>query len=517
MEVSEEARVIAGRYELESLIGEGGMAAVWRARDLTLERPVAVKLLFARDERDRQNLVDQFLREARIAASVQHRNVIHIVDFGSTDEQQPYMVMELLSGQSLGERLQQNPSLSISELVHVCGLTLRGLAAVHDAGIIHRDLKPDNVFLTEDSGGGHFPKILDFGISRSVEPRSGRRSALTTKEGIIVGTPEYMSPEQARGVKTIDRRTDIYSMGVILYEALTGTLPFSSENVGDLIIQIVTGSAPPVHELNGNIPEALSDVVATAMSRGPENRYQTAVEMQEALLAAVEGCPDAEINRSLSDLPPPPPAAGLATPRLSVDRLRTLEFPLDDSDAPPVAAIVNDHPSTPPVAPASELPADPFGRKRSRSRGLVALAVAAVGVLVAWQLTSGREPPPKASIAAAAPAQVKEPEPPPPPPLPTHVTVELRGVPQGATVTVDGTPSADNPIELPRDNKNRVIKVAAKGSSPWQVVHHASADAEFDVLLVEEKRKPRARPPRRAAAKKPKRTKPPSVLRKLDF
>jgi serine/threonine-protein kinase len=146
VEVPEKPRLIAGRYELESLIGEGGMASVWRARDLTLERAVAVKLLYARDERDKEALVRQFVREARIAASVQHRNVIHIVDFGTTDEQQPYMVMELLEGESLAQRLQSERRLRMEELVHVASLTLRGLEAVHEAGIVHRDLKPDNIY-----------------------------------------------------------------------------------------------------------------------------------------------------------------------------------------------------------------------------------------------------------------------------------------------------------------------------------------------------------------------------------
>src|SRR5688500_11314319 len=135
-------KVIAGRYELQSLIGEGGMASVWRARDQTLERSVAVKLLFARDERDRDKLVKQFVREARIAASVQHRNVIHIVDFGTTEERQPFMVMELLEGETLGHRMHRDPRLALPEVVHIASLTLRGLAAVHDAGIVHRDLKP---------------------------------------------------------------------------------------------------------------------------------------------------------------------------------------------------------------------------------------------------------------------------------------------------------------------------------------------------------------------------------------
>ncbi len=301
--VTQALTLIRGRYRLESLVGEGGMASVWKAKDLTLARPVAVKLLFARDDRDHDLLVQRFLREARIAAAVQHRNVIHIVDFGTTEEGQPFMVMELLEGESLGDRLQRDRTLSIGDTVHIASMTLRGLGAVHDAGIIHRDLKPDNIYLKVE-GGVVYPKILDFGISRSVEPTSGRRSALTTREGIIVGTPEYMSPEQARGIKNIDRRTDIYSMGVILHQALTGVLPFHSENVGDLVIQIVTSPTPRAIDVNPDIPEALSDVIARAMARNPADRFADAAEMQRAMIAAVEGSIGETLRRTLSDMPP---------------------------------------------------------------------------------------------------------------------------------------------------------------------------------------------------------------------
>ena len=222
--------LIGGRYQLEELIGEGGMGGVFRAHDETLQRSVAVKLLFSGDERDRGQRVDRFLREARIAAAVQHRNVVQIVDFGSTDGGRPYMVMEYLKGETLAERLARGPAPSVEETVRIVANALSGLAAAHEAGVVHRDMKPENVFLVEDPDGA-YPKILDFGISRSLAPESGPSSALTTREGFLVGTPQYMSPEQARGLKDIDRATDIYSVGVILYEALAGRLPFQSAHV----------------------------------------------------------------------------------------------------------------------------------------------------------------------------------------------------------------------------------------------------------------------------------------------
>ena len=544
MEVPEQPRVVAGRYTLESLIGEGGMASVWRARDQTLERPVAVKLLYARDERDKQRLVHQFLREARIAASVHHRNVINIVDFGSTEGQQAFMVMELLEGETLGGRLHREPSLPLSEVLQIAVLTLRGLTAVHEAGIIHRDLKPDNVFLARDRSGGVYPKILDFGISRSVEPRSGRRSALTTREGMIVGTPEYMSPEQARGVREIDRRSDIYSMGAILYEALTGRLAFANENVGDLIIQIVTGALKPAHEVNPEVPRAISDVVSKAMSRLPADRYNDAGEMQQALLQAAEAL--GPLAPSLSDMPP---VLSLShSGELRVERPRTLEFPRNEPDTrridPPTGSGAHTAADTPLSSGAAPLvsgahavgsvglnsgipavlPRPPRIPDEALRRATPPLAfwatvvVGGVAALVAGFMLlrpGGAAPTDVNPLPSEATAAISVPEP------PTTISVELRGLPPAAMISVDGAPAVGPTLELPRDGRNRVIRVTAADKAPWQAVHHASASASYDVFMVDSD----PPPPARAAATTTRTTggrakahkRPPSALRRLDF
>lgn len=548
--MSDELTVIAGRYELSSLVGEGGMASVWRAKDLTLARPVAVKLLYARDDRDRQALVDRFLREARIAASVQHRNVVHIVDFGTTEDATPYMVMELLEGENLGERLSGNPPLTTSEFVHVAGMTLRGLAAVHAADIVHRDLKPENIFLIEENGQP-FPKILDFGISRSVQPASGRRSALTTKEGVIVGTPEYMSPEQARGVRTIDHRTDIYSMGAILYEGLTGRVPFEAENVGDLIIEIVTGDFVPVRELNPSIPQALSDVVSRALARDPADRYQTAEEMQVALLEAAQEL--AQFQRALSDFPPP----GASSPQLRVKEAKqtdSLEF-----------RITTDGEPTEPTAPSAALPArspqmsdtapttaemEPFAVLADRRRkrwwvlaGALLLGTAG-GILwgggdeeaeklnvVSVETPDGTEAPAEPRAAAPTPAAM-EPQAPDDEAAgetddeaaePATIQVKLDSLPPGATVSVDGEPAGEPPLTLPRDGKPHALVVRAQTGGVWEQELVADANQVLEVKLPPPPAP--ARPvARRVSAKKAQghrktqaKKKMPSALRQLDF
>jgi serine/threonine protein kinase len=281
-----EGEVIAGRYDLLAHVGDGGTASVWKAHDRTLQRDVAIKFLYVVDERAIEDMRKQFLREARIACAVKHRNVIQTMDFGQTAEGRAYMVMELLHGEEISDRLGRQPPLELPEIIRTISGVLRGLQAIHDAGIVHRDLKPENVYLEHDDEGV-YPKILDFGIAKSVDRRSGsRRSVLTTKEGLIVGTPEYMSPEQARGQRDLDGRSDVWSVGVILFELLTGVLPFDASSEADVIIKVVTTDAPRLRQIRPAIPAAIDEVVAKALSRDRTQRFLSANEMLQALLHA---------------------------------------------------------------------------------------------------------------------------------------------------------------------------------------------------------------------------------------
>jgi serine/threonine-protein kinase len=279
----EAGELIAGRYALELQLGEGGMAVVWRAHDRTLERPVAIKFLLSGDPRKRAALSERFLREARIAAAVRHRNVIQILDFG-THEDCPYIIMEALEGDTMADRFERGERFGFREVIDIAVDCLDGLAAVHDAGIVHRDLKPENIFLVHERST-RYAKLLDFGISRSTE--GDRRSAVTTSDGRIIGTPEYMSPEQARGVMDIDARTDIYSMGVVMYEALTGQAPYESPQIGDLLIKVVAGGAAPVDSLVPGVGAQVSQLVKKAMNVDPAFRFESAIAMRDALQSAL--------------------------------------------------------------------------------------------------------------------------------------------------------------------------------------------------------------------------------------
>jgi serine/threonine protein kinase len=557
--------LIRERYRLDALIGEGGMAEVWRAWDLTLQRPVAVKLLFARDARDEAVLVSRFLREARIAASVQHRNVIHIVDFGTTPENQPFMVMELLEGETLAARLRREKRLSVADTVQIANLTLRGLSAVHAVGIIHRDLKPDNVYLKTE-GDFVYPKILDFGISRSIDPASGQRTALTTRDGVIVGTPEYMSPEQARGVKRLDYRTDIYSMGVLLYEALSGRLPYTSENVGDLIIRIVRGGAPKLHEIAPAVPVTISEVVARAMSRNVSDRFSDAAAMQETLLEAAAQALGERTARALSDLPPQRPSPAAPTPV----HMRTTRRPpspvprtqpivelsaaadegtpgASDTAAPIDMAASPDGAACAPVelslsvhapanANAAALPDDaptprPHRRVQLRARTeqlaaamasalsrtrpvwplMAAGALMMIGSWLLFQLPTASEQPhsPPAPLAQPSAAPAAQPA--------ATIQLQLRGLPASAFVTLDGEPSSAT-LTLLKSSQPHSVAVTAPGKIAWRISYVPSADEVLDINLRDDPApQPPAAKPKPIVSRKRHKSKNPGALRVPDF
>jgi serine/threonine protein kinase len=282
VEALEPNRVLAGRYKLELRMGAGGMGTIWRAEHLVLQAPVAVKLI-DRDAVPDEDTVARFLREAKAAAALRSPHVVQIIDYG-VDGQLPFMVMELLEGENLAQRLKRSRRLSRQDTARILTHVGRAMVRAHEAGIVHRDLKPDNVFLVRNEDEEH-AKVLDFGVAK-VEQAALGPEGTRTRTGSILGTPYYMSPEQAQGNKAVDYRSDLWALGVIAFECLTGKRPFYSDGLGDLVLTICVRDLPVPSDI-APVPLGFDRWFARACARDPEARFQNAREMTEALRDAL--------------------------------------------------------------------------------------------------------------------------------------------------------------------------------------------------------------------------------------
>jgi serine/threonine-protein kinase len=277
---------IGGKYFVRDILGVGGMGTVFDAVHLTVGRPVAIKVLRPIHARAR-DAVERFHREARAAARIGHPNVCAIHDLGTLEDGRPYLVMERLVGETLAHRIAESGWLPYDEVIDILIQTLSALAAAHDRHVIHRDIKPDNVFLAGRSGCLPLVKLLDFGISKTVGPKPpGAEETDLTRAGMVMGTPHYMSPEQARGDRNIDERVDVYACGVVLYEALTGQRPFTAASQSAVLRSVLQDEPLPLHELRRALPSAFEPVVRKAMHRDRAKRFANAVEFLNALAAA---------------------------------------------------------------------------------------------------------------------------------------------------------------------------------------------------------------------------------------
>jgi serine/threonine-protein kinase len=268
--------VIAERFRLNSLLGRGGMGSVWHATHLGLDIPCAVKFIEG-PHAAMPEAHARFGREAKAAAQLRSPHVVQILDHGVWDGT-PYMAMELLEGEDLGKRLARYGRMHAKDVCFIVAQVARALAKAHAAGIVHRDLKPDNIFLVRDDDR-EIAKVLDFGIAKA----TGAIDGSNTKTGAMLGTPYYMSPEQAQGTKAVDHRSDVWSLGVIVYLALTGQLPFESEALGDLLMKIMVSPMPVPSHVAPDLPLAFDAWWARAASRDPAQRFQSAKELSDAL------------------------------------------------------------------------------------------------------------------------------------------------------------------------------------------------------------------------------------------
>jgi serine/threonine-protein kinase len=301
-------KIVAGKYRLNLPLGSGGMAEVWSATNTFTERQVAIKFLSQRVGTTSEHAA-RFLREAKVSARINHRNIIDVLDVGQTEEGQLFLVMELLTGMSLETALRrQTPPMRMDELVRIMIDVADALSAAHKAGIVHRDLKPTNIFL--HTGGSTkdqlVPKVLDFGVSKFLEEDS---NAALTVAGTVLGSPLYMSPEQARGESNVDGRTDIFAFGAILFEALCGYRPYDAKNFNALIVKIATTKPKDIDVCAPHAPESIRRVVRACMETDRELRARSFEEVLVGLRLAL-----VDLEASPLRLPSPLIPAAVADP-----------------------------------------------------------------------------------------------------------------------------------------------------------------------------------------------------------
>src|SRR5882672_9124062 len=262
--------VVAGKLRIERTLGVGGMGIVYEVEHQLTRHRRALKILHARVAR-LPSVVERFVREASAAARIGNAHVAETFDAGQLETGEPYLLMELLDGETLDQRLRRTGPIDPGELADLVSQACDGVQAAHDAGIVHRDLKPENVFLTTKDGAP-FVKVLDFGISKFDADRTGTLGITT--EGSVMGTPYYMSPEQVRGAPTTDARTDVYALGVMLYECACGVRPFDGRSIEQLAVLIHVGKPTPLAERRPSLPPAFCEIVHRAMAVDREQRFE---------------------------------------------------------------------------------------------------------------------------------------------------------------------------------------------------------------------------------------------------
>ena len=431
-----------GRYRVTSLLGEGGMGSVYLAVQPAIGSRVAIKVLSEQCARDAE-LLERFFAEARAVNLIRHEHIVSVLDLATLPDGRPYIVMEYVEGQTLAAYIR-GKTAPLGGVLQVMGEVLSALAAAHAIGIVHRDLKPDNVIVTVE---GH-AKVLDFGIAKLAPGMHDASSR--TKTGAILGTPSYMAPEQISGAGSVDARADIYAAGILLYEAVTGRLPFTGATIFDIMRAQVDEAPAPPRTLRPDLPEAVEHVILTALAKDPAMRFQSAQAMAQALAHAAATLPPDQWIPLSSRGGPRISATGQGSPTPQI----TPQAPSARMQAPPST------PSVGPSPPAS-IPGAVGGRTEARTRrtGLVVgvLAVLAVAAGIAL-FVAGRSP---AGDDSKAVAQV--------PPAPADAATTVAVAPPSADAA---TPVAPPPAPV------------APPPSPGAPVHHAlaaAADAAVDV------------------------------------
>jgi serine/threonine-protein kinase len=466
-----------GNYEIKSKLGEGGMGAVYLGEHPLIGKRVAIKVLleeFASNE----VVVSRFFNEAKAVNDIGHANIVDIIDFGKvpTEDgsgQMVYFVMELLSGESLADRIKRQP-LSPAETRHVIEQCCDALNASHAKGIVHRDLKPDNIYLTIRGQDKAFVKILDFGIAK-LTGAGGANSK--TQTGTVIGTPHYMSPEQCAGKGQIDHRSDIYSLGCVMYELATGHLPFPGEGFGDILVAHLVREPPKPSEVKPDIDPGLEQVILKAMVKDREQRYQSMAEMQSAVSGAkVEGGTDfkfqplfadepSKSHKLLQDLPGSAPKAGFNT----FDKKPAADNPPEEKKKITTLS-----------GAASEM-GEGGGRKVGSIAAVAAVMVVVGGIGGYFALRGNSAPAPKPAAAVVTP---------PPPVERQAVEIKINSVPPGAMVTradqAEGPRLTPAVFRLKEGDPSFDVSIKLQGYKPQTRTIHPDVSKTIEIALAKE-------------------------------
>jgi serine/threonine-protein kinase len=448
------------KYEIVRVIGRGGMGTVYEALNTAINKRVAMKFVDAETARSKDS-VARFQREAEAASAVESAHIVEIFDSGVAADGIPYIVMELLRGEDLGHRIKRCGRLEVGEAVHLVAQILRGLHRAHEAGIVHRDLKPDNIFLVDRDDDPSFAKILDFGISK-VQRQGGAPVHTLTRKGTVLGTPFYMSPEQAQALPDIDGRTDLWSVGAILYECLTGRPPYTGTSYEQVIVNICMHDAEDVRAHNPGVPEPIALVIRKALARDRGERFASAREVLEALKAATGGV----ISTRSGAIPAEERATGNASS--PVFRLTPRGSSRPDAVAPGSRA--GEAPMEIHLAGSSKVGWSTSGRDAARRerRTFVLIAVSALlaGSLGAFLFVRSRPhaPPP--------PAQARD-----------EIRVQLHANVPGARFLVDSVPVQNGVLKGQKGEVKRVL-VEAEGYAPSELDVTLTAAEPLQIVLA---------------------------------
>ncbi|MBN2576012.1 MAG: serine/threonine protein kinase [Deltaproteobacteria bacterium] len=476
-----------GNYQAIALLGEGGMGAVYLAEHPGIGRKVAIKVLRSEMDHDPQ-LLTRFLNEARAANAIRHPNIIEVLDSGTTDKGASYLVMELLEGEALSARLRRLSRLDEKSAIEIAMQTALGLGAAHAKGITHRDLKPDNLFIIPEPADASRErvKILDFGIAK-LHKLAG--DSLKTRTGTLMGTPIYMSPEQCLGTREVDHRSDVYSLGVILYEMLAGQPPFLSEGFGELLSMHLHELPAPLRQFAPQVTAQIEEVVRRMLAKKPDDRYQSMTDVRTALATA------GQLPNTVS----PEHKIG------NTDKFggaRTLAADSGEPKPNPLA------PTTlTPGGMAHDALAD--GTLKVRGKPWLAIAIGTAVVAAALVLAVALRNKPAAPPAAKRPVPAAKPPAPPPPTPPQMIRVRLESTPAGARVVrvTDGAVLGTTPttIEVRSTPKPMLVRVEKEGFAATtreiSLAAHGEVSVALEAIPAAPAEKPSAKPRRRGGPK----------------